>query len=47
MTRRLIVSYVAITVLWARERSMRRFAQLSMVAGLVTNDVAGLAPDRS
>jgi len=34
-----LVGYVAITVLWARERSMRRFAQLSMVAGAVTASI--------
>jgi integral membrane protein (TIGR01906 family) len=34
-----LVGFVGITVLWTRERSMRRFAQLSMVAGLVTASV--------
>lgn len=31
-----LVGFVGLTVLWTRERSMRRFAQLSMVTGVVT-----------
>lgn len=34
-----LVGFVGLTVLWARERSMRRFAQLSMVTGIVTASV--------
>jgi integral membrane protein (TIGR01906 family) len=34
-----LVGYVGLVVLWSRERSMRRFAQLMMVTGIVTASV--------
>jgi integral membrane protein (TIGR01906 family) len=38
-----VAAYVCFVVLWARERSLRRFARLAMVAGLVTCGLLGFA----
>lgn len=38
-----VALYVCLAVLWSRERSLRRFARVSLVAGLVTCALFGLA----
>lgn len=38
-----IAAYVCFVVLWSRERSLRRFARLLVVAGLMTLSILGLA----